>query len=337
MTDKDALKKHLEAGSTKVLLLNDLHLRDRAPRNCTDSYLEDILEILHFTTKLEKALNLDAVIWAGDIFDHKLPSKTSHRLILKAIEVVKKYRRLLILTGNHDIVNDRLESVYEQQPLGVLLEAGAEELKGWAPGLPILGIPWQQRWHEEGILEEVFTDWRDAASPAVDLDRSLVVTHASVFPPNLYSDIMYEALHPADIAKAMRNKGYLHYGHIHDDHGIYEVDGVTFSNPGAISRGSLTESNQNRAVKGMLWTPENGFLEIDLPHRPSSEVFLVEQAVAAKEKKMSDERFLEEVGSTRIEISSTSSVIQHIKQLDESKVPADVKKVAIAMLELQDA
>ena len=30
MTDKDALKKHLEAGSTKVLLLNDLHLRDRA-------------------------------------------------------------------------------------------------------------------------------------------------------------------------------------------------------------------------------------------------------------------------------------------------------------------
>lgn len=336
MTDKDELKRHLDEASSKVLLLNDLHLRDRAPRNCTDSYLDDILEILNFTTKLEKALDLDAVIWAGDIFDHKLPSKTSHRLILRAIEVVKKHRRLLILTGNHDIVNDRLESVYEQQPLGVLLEAGAEELKGWAPGLPILGIPWQQRWHEEGILEEVFTGWRDAAG-SQDLERSLVVTHASIFPPALYSDIMYEALHPSDIAKAMNNKGYLHYGHIHDDHGIYEVDGVTFSNPGAISRGSLTESNQNRAVKAALWTPENGFLEIDLPHRPSSEVFLLEQASAAKEKKMSDEKFLEDVGSTRIEISSTSSVIKYIEELDESKVPKAVKKVAIEMLEMQDA
>lgn len=339
MTDKEELQRRLKRASKKVLLLNDMHLRDKPPRNCSDLYLDDVFDILKFTTKLEKALDLDAVIWSGDIFDHKMPSRNSHRLVLRAIEVVKAYRRLLILPGNHDISNDRLESIEEQQPLGVLYEAGAERLDGWVSDLPILGIPWQQRWHEDGVLEEVFTPWRDDVGDphGHDLTKSLVVTHASILPPALISDIMYDALHPSDIAKAMGGVGYLEHGHIHDYHGIYEVDGVTFANVGAISRGSLTESNQNRGIKGVLWTPEDGFLEIDLPHRPAEEIFLLEQALDLKDKKISDERFLQEVGSTRLEISSIAGVVAHIREMDDESVPKPVKDVAIELLELQDA
>ena len=337
MTDKEELKRRLAEASSKVLILNDLHLRDKPPRNCSDEYLEDIFNILKFTAKLETALGLDAVIWAGDIFDHKMPSRNSHRLVLRAIEIVKMHKRLLILPGNHDISNDRLESIEEQQPLGVLYEAGAERLEGWADGLPVLGIPWQQRWEEEGVLEEALFEWREAkSSPGADLDKSLVVTHASIFPPGQAPGV-YESLDPADIAAAMGNQGYLAYGHIHDNHGIYEVDGVTFSNLGAISRGSLTESNQERPVQAALWTPEHGFLAIDLPHLPSSEIFLLEQAFAAKDKTISDERFLAEIGSTRLEISSVAGVVSHINSLDEEKVPGAVKKKAIELLELQDA
>lgn len=336
MTDKEELKHRLERGSIKVLLLNDLHLRDRPPRNCSDAYLDDIFNILKFTTQLEKALDLDAVIWAGDIFDHKMPARSSHRLVLRTIEIVKAYRRLLILPGNHDISNDRLESIEEQQPLGVLYEAGAERLEGWAPGLPIFGIPWQQRWGEPGLLEEVFTPWRDDLGQLEDQPASLVVTHASIFPPGEAPGV-YESLHPGDIAAAMGNTGYLEYGHIHDYHGVYEVDGVTFCNLGAISRGSLTESNQNRGIHAALWTPEDGFFEIDLPHLPANEIFLLEQALEIKDKKISDERFLEEVGSTRLEISSIAGVVSHIMALDENSVPAPVKKVAIELLEAQDA
>lgn len=337
MTDKEELKRRLERGSSKVLILNDLHLRDRPPRNCSDAYLEDIFNILKFTAQLEKALNLDAVIWAGDIFDHKMPSRSSHRLVLRTIEIVKAYRRLLILPGNHDISNDRLESIEEQQPLGVLYEAGAERLEGWAPGLPVFGIPWQQRWEEPGLLEEVFTGYRLAEKfGGLELSKSLVVTHASIFPPGEAPGV-YESLDPSDIAAAMGNIGYLEYGHIHDYHGVYEVDEVTFCNLGAISRGSLTESNQNRGIHAALWTPEDGFLEIDLPHLPAEEIFLLEQASQLKDKKISDERFLEEVGSTRLEVSSIAGVVSHIMSLDEAKVPAPVKQVAIKLLEAQDA
>lgn len=332
MTDKIELKKRLGSSSSKWLLLNDIHLRDHPPRNCTDAYLEDIFDILKFTAKLERALDLTGVIWAGDIFDHKLPSKTSHRLVLRTIEIVKSYRNLWILPGNHDITNDRLESIDEQQPLGVLYEAGAHRLEGWMNS-EIYGIPWQQRWLEDGVLEEVLAPWR-SKDTFLDPKKTLVVTHASIVPPAQISEVMYDVLHPSDIAAAMNHTGNVHYGHIHDDHGIYEVDGVTFSNPGAISRGSLTEKNQSRSVKGSLWTPEHGFLELDLPHLPAEKIYLLEPAAAKKEKKISDERFLEEVGSTRLEISSVAGVVEHIRSLVDVEEP--VKNVAIEMLELQD-
>jgi DNA repair exonuclease SbcCD nuclease subunit len=328
MTDKEELKRRLSEASAKVLLVGDIHLLDKAPRNCTESYTDDILDILDFTAKMEKALDLDAVVWAGDVFHHKQPSRTSHKLVLRAIDAVKKYRRLLIVTGNHDISNDRLESVAEQQPLGVLFEAGAEELNGWDDKLPLFGVPWQQDWHEEGAIERSLEGWRDEKSNS----QKLVVTHASLFPPG-EAPAQWESLDPAAFAAAMGNEGSLYYGHIHEYHGIYEVDGVTFCNPGAISRGSLTEYNLQRGVKAALWTPEHGFLEVDLPHKPAEEVFTTELAAAVKEKQLDDERFLEEVGSTKIEISSTAGVIEYIRglQVDES-----VKRVAIEMLELQD-
>lgn len=334
LATSEQIKQHLKGASKKVLLLNDIHLRDRPPRNCTDAYLDDIFEILKFTVKLEHALDLDAVIWAGDVFDHKQPSKTSHRLVLRAIEIVKAHRRLMILTGNHDIVNDRLDSVAEQQPLGVLLEAGAEELDGWVEDLPVFGVPWQQDWHEEGTLNRVFEPWRSSDR---DQQRSLVVTHASIYPPEKISSLVFEALHPAAIAAAMDNTGFLHHGHIHDDHGVYKVDGVTFSNPGAISRGSLTEENQQRAVKAALWTPERGFLEVELPHLPAEEIYLLTEAAAAKEAKLSNEKFLEEVGSTRIEISSVAGVIEHIRSIQDEAVTERMKAAAIELLEEQDA
>lgn len=329
MTDKEELKKRISSSSTRILILNDTHFRDNPPRNCTSAYLDDIFEVLDFSAKLEKALHLDAVVIAGDVFDHKQPSKTSHRLVLRAIEAAKKFTRLIIVAGNHDISNDRLETISEQQPLGVLFESGAaEELIGWHSELPLYGAPWNQNWEEN--LNEVFQPWRSSSKK----DAALAVTHASIFPPGHTPP--FEFLAPDVVATAMGNAGSVQYGHIHDYHGLYEVDGVKFSNPGAVSRGSLTESNIQRGVKGALWTPEHGFLEIDMPHRPAEEIFLIEQASSKKAAELSNEEFLADVGSTRLEISTVQAVTSYIRELDESKVPSEVKRLSIELLEAQD-
>lgn len=340
-TDKEELKRRLVRASTKILLVGDIHLMDKPPRNASETYLEDILEILAFTAQLEKALKIDAVVWAGDVFHHKQPARSSHRLVLKAIEAVKRYQNLWIVTGNHDISNDRLETVATQQPLGVLFEAGAHELNGWHPELPLFGVPWQQRWLEDGAAAEAFAGYQatgvnSSFSRQLEL-KSLAVTHAPIYPPAEAKDIKFELVDTHEIAAAMGNEGYLYYGHIHEDHGIYEVDGVSFCNVGAISRGSLTEYNISRQIKAALWTPEDGFFEIVLPHKPAAEVLKVEEGAQAKEEKLNLEGFLADVGSTRLDISSTAVVVDYIKSLEETKVPQPVKKIAIDLLELQNA
>lgn len=311
---------------TRILLIGDIHMMDKAPRNAVESYPEDILEILRHTVRLEEELGCDAVVWAGDVFHHKAPSKTSHATVLRMIEIVKAYKNLYIVTGNHDISNDVLSSVREKQPLGVLLHAGAKELDGWAENLPLFGVPWQQDWLAAGTVQAAFSGWRDSKE---DLSKSLVVTHAPIYPPAMEKSVVFELVSTKKLAAAMKNSGHLYYGHIHEDHGVFTVDGVDFANMGAMSRGSLTEYNRERRIKAAVWSPEEGFTEVILPHKAAEEVFKIE-ADEKKQQKLSLDEFLSDIGSTTLSISSMAAVKEHIHGLDIEK---PVKEVAISLLD----
>jgi hypothetical protein len=160
------------------------------------------------------------------------------------------------------------------------------------------------------------------------------------------------------LANAMTNEGSLYYGHIHEDHGIFMDEGVTFANVGAISRGSLHEYNLERKVKVALWCDgqyedvegldlgepgggrvtllgEPGFFEIEVPHKPASEVFRLDAAKIAKEERLNLDSFLAQVGSASLDISSTASVIAHLKS--QPDVPERVIARAIEFLEASDA
>lgn len=323
---------------TKIICVGDIHVMDRPPVNATESYTDDIIDMLHWIADYASKEKVDAVVWAGDVFHHKQPSRTSHALVLKMIEVIQAHKvPLYIVTGNHDISNDRLDSIHEKQPLGVLYAAGALELDGWHPGgLPLFGVPWQQNWttHEDTAWE-AFTGWREDLPRfgEKDLSRSLAVTHAPIYPPGEAEKQLFElvpTLGDRGLSHAMENTGYLYYGHIHEDHGIFEVEGVTYANMGAISRGSLHEYNLEREIKVAMWT-EDGFTEVPVPHKPASEVFRITEATELKTEKKNLDTFLAEVGSSTLDISSTGSVIQHIQE--RTDVSPRVKKKAVEILE----
>jgi len=318
-------------------------MSDRAPSGRTDSYPDDIIAKLKWLAKFAKSEKVDATVWAGDIFHHKQPSRTSHSTVLKMIDVVQSFDNLYIVTGNHDISNDVLESVHEKQPLGVLLQSGAKELDGWHETLPIYGVPWQQRWLHEGVVQGAFEGWR-SANEGNDYgnsnDRSLAVTHAPIYPPGEAENQMFDLLPTMGedgLSAAMDHMGYLYYGHIHEDHGIFEVEGVTYCNPGAISRGSLHEYNLSRKIQAAVWSDgedskyELGFTLIPIPHKPAEEVFRIAAAQESKAEKVSLDTFLTEVGTQSLSISSTEDVIEHIKSLEQ--ITPRVKKTAIEILE----
>lgn len=299
---------------TNVLLLSDIHLSDTAPVSCTESYTDDLFELLEYSVQLAKEYNA-ITVWAGDVFHLKGPSRNSHYLVQRTIDIVNRYpNQLYIVPGNHDLSHDRLDSI-SSQPLGVLFKAGAVYLKGWAGSctsgdFPIYGVPWLQRFNDVTVSSAL----HDYKRLNANVSNSLVVTHAPLYPVG--KELSYENYTVTKWAEYMGNSGNVFYGHVHDPHGIYTVGGVTFCNNGSLSRGALTESHLSREVVATLWSSINGeFRVLPLPYKPSTEVFKVEESKIKKADKVKLDDFLQEIGYTVMDSTSVESVIAHIRTL----------------------
>jgi DNA repair exonuclease SbcCD nuclease subunit len=309
-----------------ILLVGDIHLADKAPSSCTDSYCDDLFDLLEQTVVM--ANDLDAVpVWAGDVFHVKAPARTSHRIVQRALRLIEGYKhQLRIVPGNHDMSGDRLESLYETQPLGVLLEAGAKLLIGWDEDLPIFGVPWLQGYGEGVVPDDLLRELDDFRAVHDKKDR-LVVAHAPLYPPGI--ELTYENIPMEKWADAMGNEGNCYYGHVHDFHGVTRVGGVTFCNNGAITRGALTESHLNRKVTVTTWG-ENGFGAVMLDAKPASEVFRLAEKTEEKESAARLDEFLAGIDSTTLTVTSIESVMDDVKARGLGK---DVEKIIGDLLE----
>jgi hypothetical protein len=218
------------------------------------------------------------------------------------------------LPGNHDIQFDRLESIEMTQPLGVLFKAGARRLDGWREDAPLYGVPWQQEW-SQGTVRAALADWYEYTPFEAAGPHQLVVTHAPIYPPG--QEPRYEGAEftPASWwADALGNEGCLLYGHIHEPHGVWRHEGVTFCNFGALSRGSLDEYNRSRQVGCALWDSATGEFEfVPLDARPAEEVFRLRQHEEAQASHRRLDLFLSGVDAATLGLLNVEAVIAHIR------------------------
>src|SRR5687768_16400319 len=159
----------------KVLIIGDLHLSDKSPSSCTESYNDDLFELMWQTVELAHENKYSAVIQAGDFFHIKTPNRTSHKTVQKAIDLISDYPcPFYIVPGNHDMANDNFNSLFETQPLGVLFRSGAELLLGWGTK-SVYGVPWLAEWSDKGedgkpsqrsiqAVEEALALWRGSTT-----------------------------------------------------------------------------------------------------------------------------------------------------------------------------
>lgn len=292
----------------RYLLVGDIHLADRPPASCTESYTDDLFALLEQTVELEEALQCDATIWAGDVFHVKAASRNSHRLVQRAIDLGTRYREWWIAPGNHDLENDRLESL-SKQPLGTLYKSGAKMLDRKIGPPNVVGVPWQQ-------------DWTTFQPHELAPDQ-LVVAHAPLYPAHdrpphdEYISMEWWARH--------QRAGYVYYGHVHELHGVTPISGtddtgeyrVTFCNQGALTRGSLAEYDVRRKVAVTVWDPDGmpmfsdgQFGRIELIQKPAEEVFRMVEIGEDKERRVRLDSFVEQVGGTVVTRVTESSVVE---------------------------
>ncbi len=308
---------------SSFVLINDIHLSDRPPVSCTDSYLDDLFDLLEQAARIAQSMDAPIVL-AGDVFHHKTPSRNSHGTVMRLIDWARQALvPVYAVVGNHDISHDRVQSIHETQPLGVVMASGAIELlDGWAEdGSPIYGVPWQMTFDRANVFDAL-ESWR---CEGVD-EHKLVVTHAPLYPPG--KELKFEYF-PAELwAEAMGNRGTVHYGHVHEPHGVYEVNGVTFSNCGALSRGSLTEHNLSRTPSVAIWDSQTGEItHHDLKAKPAEEVFRLAEAREKKAEKLNLGTFLDSVHETRLDVTSVDSVIAVVREYQDEALTAVVSKL----------
>ena len=305
-------------------LIADIHASDRPPSSCTDSYLDDLLDLLAQTVRIASERRLRAVVWAGDIFHSKTPGRTSHKLVQRLAVIAGSYPcPLYIVPGNHDIQYDRLDTIPDTQPLGVLLRTpNAYPLIGWDRDGVLYGVPWQQKWDDESVLAALHS-WRNEKR-FTDGRLALVVAHAPLYPPG--QELKWEHFPATRWADAMGGKGSCFYGHVHEPHGIWHIEradsaneltAVEFCNNGALSRGSLHEYNLTRQVGMTLWSDSTGEFEfVPLLAKPADQVFRLKEKQEVTDMHGRLDDFLASVGSTTLQVVSAETVIAHIKGLD---------------------
>lgn len=302
----------------RCLLVNDIHAADKPPSSCTDSYQDDLIDLLQQTVSRAMDHGCDAVVWAGDVFHSKAPSRTSHRLVQRIIQVIRAYRcPVFIVPGNHDMAYDRVDSLAETQPLGTLLYAGARLLIGQSRQFPELyGVPWLQGygpyWETgeavDGRVDLAFDGWHhhQVRQPL------LAVAHAPLYPPG--KELPYEFFPASRWAEAMGARGHVWYGHVHEPHGVWQEGGVTFANFGALSRGSLHEYNLHRPVSVGIWdSTSQNFAEIKLTAKPASEVFRLAERDEVTDMQGRLDEFLASIGQAKLSMLNAESVREHVR------------------------
>lgn len=323
----------------KYLAINDVHLTNdnSHPSSCTASYTNDLFDLLYQANDVARELNCSAIIQLGDLFHIKAPGRNSHQLIQRTLKwAASAPCPVWAVPGNHDLSNDRLESLDEGQPLGVLYDSGKVlRADRYLAGLPVYGVPWQMYWDAEHSVADQAV--KKALQEFVPQDTpQLIVTHAPFFPPG--SNPAYEHYSTEKFAKYVNPTGKASVqvlaGHIHDSHGEYVVNGVRFANYGALSRGSLTESNLTREVGVTIWDSVTGKFEfVPLQAKPAEQVFRIKEIQEVKTTQLKLDEFLNSVGQTTIEITSIESVMNKVRALNLGK---DLERVIEELLTMTE-
>lgn len=314
----------------RLVWRTDVHLSDKAPSSRTDDWVMTVLEKLAFVGRVAEKVGASAVIDGGDFFHVKSPSKNSHQLLRRVIELHQQYPCPVYANiGNHDCVYGDLTYLH-QQPLGVLFEAGIFK--------PLYN-------EHEAVFEKDGISVRVVGIPyhgaEYDLDRFrvekkgedylVVAAHLYASPSggSMYGTedvVSYDDLLNIDADIVL-------FGHWHKDQDVVEKGGKTFVNIGSLTRGSLSDDEIERVPScAVMSFVKNKYQvkKVPLPVKPAGEVFDLAGKIKKEERAVAMEEF---VSTLHQEISSQSSV--DIKEQVENLkgLPDLVKEKAILYLE----
>lgn len=256
------------------LYRTDVHAADRNPDSWKADYPAEIWSNLEQVGDLARKYKATAVLDGGDFFHVKASTRNSHALVAKAAEIHANYSCPTFLNiGNHDVAYNNLDTL-ERQPLQVLFAAGVftrmtdttfedADLK-----VRVVGFPYSHT--------RTLDDFKAVKRGAEDKLIFVIHALASEDPSSEVEDLYGEPVFKYSDLICDDGPDVYCFGHWHKDQGVVQIDGRYFVNPGALSRGALTNENMTRVPQAVLIEVDDGEITVGtIPLRvpPAQEVF----------------------------------------------------------------
>ena len=154
-----------------------------------------------------------------------------------------------------------------------------------------------------------------------------MIAHAPIYPDHLAPP--WESILASDWA-AQQTSGFCFYGHIHDDMGVFQSGDVTFCNHGALTRGSLGESDRTR-TPSVTHFDDKTFTRIPLKSAlPADQILRIAERAQAQEARAAADDFMALCKTQITDENTTSSLTSEIAAMEQ--IPAPVRKRAVDLL-----
>ena len=310
---------------TFIVQVNDVHTSDRPPRWRRDSYNDDIFAKLEWVVEYANSLNA-VVLFCGDLFHTPAPSRVSHELVNRWLDLLRRVEvHSVIIPGNHDLASGRIGSLY-RQPLATLGTVdNATILYGGAiystpSGERIVGVEWNYEMDAEWVKRQAL----DKAERGFEV---LAIHAAIAKDDNPY----YATISPEDLSGISR---YVCFGHLHAPEAPYKVDGTTFVNPGALSRGALTASDLKRTPQVAVIDPSTDLVKM-IPikaARPHDQVFALDKAEILQSDNESVDQFVAQMKDILLESVSPETIMEEVRrQTDDPEVVRVAEQIVLSI------
>jgi exonuclease SbcD len=233
----------------RFIYFGDPHIRGTNPRNRTDSYVEAWKAKLREIWQLGKQYEVEAFLQPGDTFD--LPD-VANSVLNEAADVFSEAPAPIYTTaGNHDIPgynvaafgNTSLRLLERIVPQFHVVNNPAMPTffggRGDYPEVQVTFTPYSGQIDRDGYGYS--PEYQNRHAYAIHIAHGMMLDHT---PPFDRFTLMQEVKTTAHMVIT---------GHDHTGYGIYRrADGVTFCNPGSLTRLSASESEITRPIQVAL-------------------------------------------------------------------------------------
>jgi exonuclease SbcD len=314
----------------RFIFVGDPHARGTNPRNRKDEYKPALIAKLREVFQLATDRSVDALLLAGDFFD--LPDVANSVLNEFADVLSESPVPIYTTAGNHDIPG------YNIVPkLHIINDPGKPVFFGRHDEVVITFTPYSGKIDHDGYGYSPEYVGPDGYKPyRIHVAHGMLLDHS---PPFDRFTLVQEVKTSAHMVLT---------GHDHTGYGIYRRgDGVTFCNPGSLTRLSASESEISRTIQVALIEVQtsSGATLGDWQHQANIELLPLQSAkpgdeVLDRSRIEADQQrqYAMESFAALVQTSTGERVLLDIPTIvdtiaEQNGIPASVRELALAKIE----